>query len=290
MNLTNASILTAMVTPFNEVGELDYQQLPILIEYLLSHHTEGLVVAGTTGESPTLTETEMLALFKETVKIVNGRVPIICGVGSNSTQQTIEFIKKVAEIKGVSAGLVVVPYYNRPNQAGLYQHFKAVAEASPLPIILYNVPSRTAVNMDVATTLRLAQLPNVIGTKDCSGIEAIAHLKAQGPKDFLIYTGEDTLGFAAKTVGAQGVISVASHLLGDEMYRLYQLVEAGQLPEAGHLYRQLLPKMEAVFSVPSPAPVKAVLNHRGILVGDVRLPLVACTSVEQENILMILEQ
>lgn len=290
MDLGKASILTAMVTPFDDHGVVDYKKLPKLIEYLLAHHTEGLIVSGTTGESPTLSQDEALELFAATIEIVAGRVPIICGVGSNSTHVTCEFIKKVAKIEGVTAGLVVVPYYNKPNQEGLYQHFKAVAEASELPIMLYNVPSRTSVNMEVDTTLRLAALPNVIGTKDCSGADALALIKAKAPEDFLVFSGDDAMAFTAKTLGAQGIISVASHVIGDEMFAMYQLIEQGRLAEAVAIHAQLLPKMQAVFSVPSPAPIKAVLNHRGIDVGGLRLPLVACTPVEKENILMILNK
>ena len=290
MKLTEASLLTAMATPFNADGSLALDKLPALIEYLLAHHTEGLIVGGTTGESPTLDEEEMLALYEETVKIVAGRVPIICGAGSNDTRKTINFINKVAKIEGVSAGLVVVPYYNRPNQEGLYQHFKAVAAASPLPIIIYNVPSRTSVNLEVATTLRLAALENVLGTKECNGLEALAILKKRAPKDFLIYTGEDSLALAAKTLGVQGVISVVSHVAGDEMHAMYQHLAQGEVAAAAALYCDLVPKIQAVFSVPSPAPVKAALTERGVDLGPVRLPLVACTPQEKENILMILNQ
>lgn len=290
MDLGQARILTAMVTPFDDQGAVDYKKLPTLIEYLLAHHTEGLIISGTTGESPTLSQDEALELFASSVKIVAGRVPIICGVGSNSTHVTCEFIKKVAKIKGVTAGLVVVPYYNKPNQEGLYQHFKAVSEASDLPIMLYNVPSRTSVNMEVATTLRLAKLPNVIGTKECSGAESLALIKAGAPDDFLLFSGDDAMAFTARTLGAQGVISVASHVIGDEMYAMYQLLAEGKVAEAATMHAQLLPKMHAVFSVPSPAPIKAVLNHRGIDVGGLRLPLVACTPAEKENILMILNK
>lgn len=288
--LSKARIITAMVTPFDEHGEIAFDKLPTLIDYLIEQHTEGIVVGGTTGESPTLDEAEALALFEATVKIVAGRIPVICGVGSNDTRKTIAFTKKVAKIDGVAAGLVVVPYYNRPNQAGLYEHFKAVAQASDLPIILYNVPSRTSVNLAVETTLRLAQLKNVIGVKECSGIEALAVIKSQAPDDFLVFTGEDTLAFSTKTIGANGVISVASHLLGPEMFAMYEHLEQGQMSEAAALFCELVPKMQAVFSVPSPAPVKAVLAHRGLDVGPLRLPLVACTPAETENILMMLEQ
>lgn len=288
MSLENATIMTAMVTPFDETGAIDYDKLPGLIEYLLAHHTEGLIVAGTTGESPTLSHQEELIYFKEVVKLVAGRVPIICGVGTNDTQDTVKFVQEVAEIDGITAGLSVVPYYNKPNQEGLYQHFKAISEASTLPIMLYNVPGRTIVGLEVETVLRLAELPNIIGIKECAGQEAMAEIIEKTTDDFLVYTGEDALAFTAKAIGAQGVISVASHVIGDEMYEMYQLLAAGKVKEAGKIQRQILPKMAAVFSVPSPAPVKAVLKKRGLDVGGLRLPLVACTPDEEAQILEIL--
>ncbi len=290
MNLENAAILTAMVTPFDEEGTMDYPQLKKLIEYLLQHHTEGLIVAGTTGESPTLSHDEKLALFKETIKIVAGRVPIICGIGSNNTQESVDFAKEVAQLDGVTAGLAVVPYYNKPNQEGLYRHFKAISEASDLPIILYNVPSRTIARLEVTTILELAKLPNIIGIKECTGQLTMAQIIEQAPQDFLIYSGEDALAFEAKAMGANGIISVASHVLGNEFYEMYQELTNGHAQAAGNIQRQLLPKIEALFSVPSPAPVKAVLNHLGMNVGDLRLPLVACTSEEKTTILKILNK
>ncbi|MGY3750111.1 4-hydroxy-tetrahydrodipicolinate synthase [Vagococcus acidifermentans] len=285
MELKDATILTAMITPFDENGAVNFEVLPDLIEYLLEHHTEGLIVSGTTGESPTLSEEEKLKLFKETVKIVDGRVPIVCGVGSNNTAESVAFAKKVAEIEGVAAGLCVVPYYNKPSQEGLYQHFKAIAEASSLPVMLYNVPGRTVANMEVATTLRLAELPNVIGVKECHGLDAISEIIEQAPADFLVYSGEDGMAMAARSIGGNGIISVASHVAGDDLYEIYQALEAGDLEKAGRIHRQFVPKYKAVFSVPSPAPVKAVLNHLGLNVGAPRLPLVACTPEETQRIL-----
>lgn len=290
MNLNEASIITAMVTPFDEKGEIDLTATKNLIEYLLQHHTEGLVVGGTTGESPTLSHDEKITLFKEVVAMVAGRVPIICGIGSNNTQETIAFTKEVAQIEGVSAGLCVVPYYNKPNQEGLYQHFKAVSEASDLPIILYNVPGRTVAALMVETTLRLAQLPNIIGIKECTGVETLARLVEEAPADFLIFSGEDGLAFEAKAYGTQGIISVASHVLGDEMFAMYQALEQGKVKEAAAIQRKFLPKANALFSVPSPAPVKAVLNRNGIKVGSLRLPLVACTAEEEQKIMNCLNQ
>ncbi|MGK0551633.1 4-hydroxy-tetrahydrodipicolinate synthase [Enterococcus faecalis] len=290
MNLKNARIITAMVTPFDETGAIDFQKLPPLIEHLLAQHTEGLILAGTTGESPTLSHDEEIDLFHEVIRLVAGRVPIICGVGTNDTRDSVAFVKEISAIDGIDAGLAVVPYYNKPNQAGLYEHFKAIASASDLPIILYNVPGRTVASLEVATTLKLAQLENIVAIKECSGLDTLAELIEQAPNDFLVYTGEDSLAFAAKALGANGVISVVSHVLGDQMHAMYQALDSGEVALAASIQRNLLPKMDALFSVPSPAPVKAVLNARGIKVGSLRLPLVPCTTEEKQTIISILDQ
>lgn len=288
MNLENASIITAMVTPFDDKGAIDFDKLSQLVDHLLDQHTEGLILAGTTGESPTLTHDEEIDLFNEVIRLVDGRVPIICGVGTNDTRDSVEFVKEISAIRGIDAGLAVVPYYNKPNQEGLYQHFKAIAEASDLPIILYNVPGRTVTSLSVETSLRLAELDNIIAIKECSGLDAVTELIEKAPNDFLVYTGEDSLAFATKALGGQGVISVASHIYGSEMYDMFQALDQGDLKKGAKIQRRLLPKMNALFSVPSPAPVKAVLNHQGISVGGLRLPLVACTTEEKAEILTIL--
>ena len=289
MNLENATIITAMVTPFDENGAIDFSRLPQLVTHLLDNHTEGIILAGTTGESPTLTHDEEIELFNEVIRLVDGRVPIICGVGTNDTRDSVEFVKEISAIRGIDAGLAVVPYYNKPNQEGLYQHFKAIAEASDLPIILYNVPGRTVASLDIATSLRLAELKNIVAIKECLGLDALTELVEKAPKDFLVYTGEDALAFSNKAIGGQGVISVASHVFGTEMYNMYQALDHGEVKNAAAIQRQLLPKMNALFSVPSPAPVKVALNHLGIAVGDLRLPLVSCTSEEKAEILSILD-
>ncbi|MBO0440117.1 4-hydroxy-tetrahydrodipicolinate synthase [Candidatus Enterococcus ikei] len=289
MNLKNATIITAMVTPFDESGAIDFAKLPQLVKHLLDNHTEGIILAGTTGESPTLTHDEEIELFNEVIRLVDGRVPIICGVGTNDTRDSVEFVQEISAIRGIDAGLAVVPYYNKPSQEGLYQHFKAIAEASDLPIILYNVPGRTVASLDVATTLRLAELDNIIAVKECFGLDALTELVEKAPKDFLVYTGEDPLAFSVKAIGGQGVMSVASHVYGTEMYDMFQALDQGEIKKAASIQRQLLPKINALFSVPSPAPVKAALNHMGISVGDLRLPLVSCTSEEKAKILSILD-
>lgn len=288
--INQASILTAMITPFDEKGALAMEKVSDVVNYLLEHHTEGIVVGGTTGESPTLSEEEKIDLYKETIRVVAGRVPVICGVGSNDTRASISFIKKVAQLEGVAAGLCVVPFYNKPSQEGLYQHFKALSEASDLPIILYNVPGRTGVNMSVETTLRLEKLPNIIGTKECQGLEAFTQIVKNVSDDFLVYSGEDHLALPCKLIGGAGIISVSSHIVGDKMYEMYQALENKEIEEAATIHQELNPVFDAVFSAPSPAPVKAIYNEWGLDVGEPRLPLVSCNNEEIVRIMTEINQ
>ena len=285
--LRDVKLITALITPFHEDGSINYDALPDLIEQLLAHHTEALLLAGTTAESPTLTHDEELELFAAVQKIVNGRVPLIAGVGTNDTRDSIEFAKEVAKFGGFAAGLAIVPYYNKPSQEGMYQHFKAIADASDLPIIIYNIPGRVVVEMTPDTMLRLAEHPNIIGVKEGTSLANMAYLIEHKPEDFLVYTGEDGDAFHAMNLGANGVISVASHTNGDEMHAMLKAIENSDLKTAAAIQRRFIPKVNALFSVPSPAPVKAVLNHLGLEVGPLRLPLVACTSEEAKRIIKV---
>ncbi|VDG20718.1 4-hydroxy-tetrahydrodipicolinate synthase [Lactobacillus sp.] [Lactiplantibacillus mudanjiangensis] len=282
MNFENVDLMTAMVTPFDDQQQIDDARLSSLIEHLLAHGTQGLIVGGTTGEAPTLSETEKLHLITKTAEIVAGRVPIVAGTGSNNTAATIDFTKKVSEIKGIDAALVVVPYYNKPNQAGMIAHFTAIADQGGLPVIIYNIPGRVVVKMAVNTVLELAKNPNIIGIKQCASMEEFGALVENAPADFLVYTGEDAQSLAAKEIGGAGVISVASHVYGDEMTAMFQAVATGDVATAAKYQRDLTPKMSALFSYPSPSPVKAALNHLGQPVGEPRLPILPLT-VEQER-------
>ncbi len=275
MDLKNSHIMTAMVTPFGKDGNVDYELLKKLIDHLLSTGTDGILVSGTTGEGPTLTEEEKIELIEKTVEYVAGRVPVVAGTGSNNTKATIEYTNKVAKIDGVDAALVVVPYYNKPDQAGMIAHFTAVADNVDLPIVMYNIPGRTGVTMEVKTIAELSKHQNIIGIKDCTGIVNMAEIVANTPDDFLAFTGEDADALAARNVGAQGVISVASHLFGKEISQMYAANSKGDNEIAGELMRDLTPKMKALFSHPSPSPVKAALNHVGIEVGGCRMPILA---------------
>ena len=284
MNFRNAHILTAMVTPFDDEGNYSSKRTKNLINYLLDNGTEGLLVSGTTGEAPTLSEDEKLQLIKDSVKFIDGRVPLMVGTGSNNTQQTIDYTNKVADIDGVDAALVVVPYYNKPNQKGMIAHFRKVADYSNLPIIIYNIPGRTGVTMEVDTIIELAQHDNIIGIKDCTGVENIAKIVENVPEDFLVYSGEDAEALSARVLGGQGIISVASHIYGDNMKTMYSSLESGDVSMAGKIMRDLIPKAEALFSYPSPSPVKAALNKIGYHVGGCRLPIVSLDKNEENEL------
>ncbi len=267
-------VLTAMVTPFDENGEIDFQATKNLINYLIANGTEGLVVSGTTGESPTLTEEEKVNLFKFTVEVVNGRVPVIAGTGSNNTKESIE-LTILAEDVGVDGIMLVAPYYNNPSQEGLYQHFKTIAEVTSLPIMLYNVPGRSVVNISVETVIRLSKIPNIVSIKEASGnLDTMAEIINHTPEDFSLYSGDDGLTIPVLSIGGVGVISVASHVLGNEMQTMIGHFKSGNIQEAARDHRRLLPIMKALFAAPNPSPVKAALNLKGIPVGGVRLPMI----------------
>ncbi|KRM19045.1 dihydrodipicolinate synthase [Ligilactobacillus hayakitensis DSM 18933 = JCM 14209] len=289
MDFSESKIVTAMVTPFDEDGNYSKVRLKTLIEHLINSGSEGLLVSGTTGEAPTLTHDEKIDLIKDAVEFVDGRIPVMVGTGSNNTKQTIEYTNEVAQIKGVDAALVVVPYYNKPDQNGMLAHFRTVADNVNLPIFIYNIPGRTGVEMNVETVIELSKHDNIVGIKDCTGIENIAKLVENTGDDFLVYSGEDAQALAAKVVGAQGIISVASHLFGNDISTMYQLLKDGDIKKAGQVMRTLTPKVDTLFSKPSPSPVKAGLNDLGIKVGGCRLPIVTLNGNEYSEIIKKLE-
>lgn len=266
-------IITAMVTPFDEGGEVDYSQAERLALALLESGSDGLVVSGTTGESPTLTHEEKLNLFARIKSKVGTRNHVIAGTGSYSTRESIQLTRE-AEEAGVDGALLVVPYYNRPTQEGLYEHFKAIAQATRLPCILYNVPGRTGTNMAAETVIRLSQTENIVGVKEASAnLDQMAKIVQGTPSDFLLYTGNDNDLLPTLSLGGYGVISVASHLVGLQMQRLIEAFLAGKVAEASTLHRHLLPLFNALFVISNPIPVKHALNHIGFRVGKPRLPL-----------------
>lgn len=282
-------LLTAMVTPFDQNNQLDLKKTTEIIEHLLENGTDGLIVCGTTGESPTLSHKEKLTLFEHVVKVVNRRIPIIAGTGNNNTKASIELTKEVEQI-GVDAFLLVSPYYNKPSQEGLYHHFAAIAKETPLPIMLYNIPSRSVVNLNADTIIALSQIDNIVSVKDSSGdLDAIVAVLEHASEGFTVYSGDDSMTLPILSIGGAGVVSVSSHIIGTQMKQMISLYESGKVKKAADLHRELLPVMKALFMAPSPSPVKAALAKNGIDVGSVRLPLVPLSALEEQTLFRVLE-
>ena len=268
-------LLTAMVTPFDDEGQVDYEQVRRLARALLDSGSDGLVVVGTTGEAPTLTHDEKLKLFAAVKEAVDGRGAVIAGTGTNNTAVSIE-ISQEAERIGVDGLLLTVPYYNKPTQDGLYRHFEAIARATRLPCILYNIPSRTGVNMTAETTLRLSRVPNIVGIKEASGdLAQIASIIDDAGEEFYLWSGDDAMTLPILAVGGYGVIAVVSHLTGIQMHQIIDDYLAGRTADAARGHRRLLPLMQTLMTAASnPTPVKYALNQVGFRVGRPRLPLV----------------
>ncbi len=283
-------VLTAMVTPFDKNGQIDFAQTNVLIDYLIDNGTDALVIAGTTGESPTLRTEEKISLFKYVVKKVDRRVPVIAGTGSNSTEASIDLTKKADEC-GVDGIMLVTPYYNKPDQRGMYTHFSAIAQETNLPIMLYNIPGRSVVNLTAETVINLSQIDNIVSMKEASGdLDQVAEIIEHTPNDFSVYSGDDGLTIPMLAIGADGVVSVASHVIGNEMQTMVQQFKNGQVQEAAALHRELLPIMNGLFTAPSPSPVKAALQLKGIETGGVRMPLVPLTDEEISKLKLLLDK
>lgn len=267
-------LLTAMVTPFDSQGKVDYQQAKNLAQALLNSGSDGLVLSGTTGESPTLNFEEKLCLFTEVKSAIANRGTIVAGTGTYNTRESQELTKE-AEKVGVDACVLVVPYYNRPPQQGLFEHFNAIAQATTLPCILYNVPSRTGTNLAADTVIKLSQIDNIIGVKEASGnLRQIAEIIQGAKGDFLVYSGNDGDTLPILTLGGYGVVSVASHLVGIQIKDMMEKFLNGETQEAASIHRHLLPLINALFIVTNPVPVKYALNYLGFPVGKPRLPLI----------------
>jgi 4-hydroxy-tetrahydrodipicolinate synthase len=267
-------LLTAMVTPFDARGEVDYQQARRLALALLNSGSDGVVVAGTTGESPTLSRDERMRLFAEVKSAVGGRGAVVAGTGNNDTRESTEFTREAEKI-GVDACLLVVPYYNRPTQQGLFEHFEAIARSTKLPCIIYNVPSRTVTNLAADTMISLSRIDNIVGVKEASGnLGQIAEIIQGTKEDFLVYSGNDGDTYPILALGGYGIISVASHLVGIQIRDMIDKFLEGKFLEAAGLHRQLLPIVNALFVVSNPVPLKWALNYVGFPVGKPRLPLV----------------
>ncbi|WP_454190618.1 4-hydroxy-tetrahydrodipicolinate synthase [Paenibacillus sp. Marseille-Q7038] len=281
-------LITAMVTPFNDQGEIHWEETSRLIDYLIDvQKSDALVVSGTTGESPTLSDQEKVELFSFAVKHAAGRAKIIAGTGSNSTHHSIKLTQE-AEKAGVDGVLLVVPYYNKPNQEGMFRHFEAIAKSTSLPVMLYNVPGRTVASLSVETTLRLAQIENIVATKECASMEQVTLIASGAPEGFVVYSGDDSATLPALSVGAYGIVSVASHIIGSSMKEMIESYVNGDVQKATSLHQTLFPVFKGLFDAPHPLPnpvaVKYALTLKGFEVGSVRLPLVAPTEQEAKFI------
>ena len=276
--------LVAIVTPMHDDGTLDLPTLRALIDWHAGQGTDGIVVVGTTGESPTVDFDEHCELIRVTVEQAAGRLPVIAGTGSNCTREAIELTAQ-AKAAGADACLLVTPYYNKPTQEGLYLHFKAVAEAVDIPQILYNVPGRTGCDLTNDTTLRLAAIPNIVGIKDATGsIERNSDLIRRAPSDFAIYTGDDASALACMLLGGRGVISVTANVAPGPMHEMCVAAFAGELSMAQDINQSLLALHQKLFVEANPIPVKWVLQQMGRIGGGIRLPLTPLSAQHHETL------
>jgi len=277
-------VATAMITPFNDDESINFAEVEKITEHLITHGTNTIVVAGTTGESPTLSHEEEFELFQTVIKVASDQAKVIAGTGSNSTKTTI-YSTKAAEDIGVDAAMVVCPYYNKPSQDGLIAHFTAVAESTELPIMIYNIPGRCGINMEPETTLELSKVKNIICIKEASGdINQIKKVSEITPDDFFVYSGDDNLTLDILKVGGCGVVSVASHLVGDEIQEMVQAYFNGNESEASKINIELAELFQTLFITSNPVPLKYALSLKGFNTLKVRLPLVE-TNDEQKKLI-----
>ena len=282
--------LVALITPMNQDGSINYEQLHDLIDWHIENGTDGIVAVGTTGESATLPVEEHLAVIEATVKHVNKRVPVIAGTGANNTVEAIA-LSQAAEQAGADYTLSVVPYYNKPSQEGIYQHFKAIAEATSIPMVIYNVPGRTVVSMSNDTILRLAEIPNIVGVKEASGnIGNNIELINSVPEDFVVLSGDDPTGLPFMLCGGHGVVTVAANVAPKLFADMCRAALEGDIATARRLNKQLIPIYNTMFCEPSPAAPKWGLSLLGKCEPHVRLPLVALTEAGQAKVRAALEK
>src|SRR5881392_2351360 len=281
---------TAVVTPFRN-GDIDFAAFEKLVEAQIAAGITGIVAVGTTGESPTLTHDEKHQVIERTIKLAKGRCKVIAGAGTNSTRDSIE-ATKFAEKAGADGALLVAPYYNKPSQEGLFRHFRAIAGATSLPVMLYNIPGRCAVDIAADTVVRLAETGrNIVSIKEASGsVERVAELRRRLPQEFTILSGDDSLTLPFMAVGAVGVVSVASNLFPAELCALVRACESGDLKSAEQLHRKLLPLFKDLFIEPNPVPVKTALGWHGAMSGEVRLPLCEVSETNQARLRKTLDE
>lgn len=283
-------IATAMITPFDDNGKINYEVAERVIEHLILNGTDAIIVCGTTGETPTLTIPEKREFIDFTIKKVNKRIPVIAGVGYNDTSYTIE-ATKVVEAFGADGIMVVAPFYNKPNQRGIYAHFEAVANITNLPIVVYNVPGRTGVNISAQTTIELSKIPNIRIIKEASGsLDQMTEILANVSDDTFVYSGDDSLTLPLVSIGGRGVISVASHVIGNEMQAMIQAFEKGRHDVAAKYHQAMLPLIKKLFENPNPVPVKYAMSKVGFKVEKVRLPLVELLEEERMKFDEVWEQ
>lgn len=281
----------ALITPFNTNGDVDYTALMRLVDYQLQSGTDYLVVLGTTAETPTLTPIEQKEITQLIINKVNGRIPIVLGVGGNNTRAVTEKLK-TDDFTGIDAILSVVPYYNKPSQEGIYQHYKQIALATRLPVVLYNVPGRTGVNMSAGTTLRIArEFDNVVGVKEASGnMTQIGDIIKNKPQDFQVISGDDGITFPLITFGAVGVISVIGNAFPKEFSRMVRLALSGNYATALHIHHNFTELFELLFVDGNPAGVKSMLNMMGFIENELRLPLISTRITTYEKIRSVLQE
>ena len=283
-------VITAMVTPFNSKREIDYDKAEQLTKYLITHGSDAVLVAGTTGEGPTLTHEEEFELLSTVKRAAVNKAKVIMNAGSNCTETAI-MAAKWAQKENVDAILSVVPYYNKPSQQGMIEHFSAVAENVNIPVIIYNIPGRTGVNMLPETVAALAEkYSNIVGIKQsCGDMDAITEMKICCPSDFSIYSGDDSLTLPMMSLGARGVVSVASHLFGSEIKSMIRNYKTGEFLAAVNMHKKLYPAFRKLFMAPNPVPVKTALAHKGLIEDFVRRPLVELSSIEKKELFMVLD-
>jgi 4-hydroxy-tetrahydrodipicolinate synthase len=283
-------VLTAMVTPFNDDLSVNYQAAGELAKYLVATGSDGLVVAGSTGEAATLSSEEKVKLFATVLAAVGDKATVIAGTGSNDTLASIKLTKE-AEKLGVHGAMLVGPYYNKPPQEGFYQHFKAIAEATALPLIVYNVPGRTSSNILPATIARLAEIKNIVAVKEASGsLDQVSEIVRSTPPDFMVYSGDDSLTLPILAVGGVGIISVAGHIVAKQMQEMIGAFFAGELQKAKELHLKLLPFFKVIFVTTNPIPIKTAVTLIGQNAGPLRPPLIPPTASETEQIKKVMQE
>lgn len=284
-------VITAMVTPFNSKREIDYNKAEELAQYLMEHGSDAILVAGTTGEGPTLTHEEEFELLSTVKRAVANKCKVIMNAGSNSTQTAVTSAKW-AQKEDVDAILSVVPYYNKPSQDGMFEHFSAIAESTKLPIIIYNIPSRTGVNMQPQTVAKLAEkYENIVAIKQSFGdMDAVTEMKILCPDDFSVYSGDDSLTLPMMSLGARGVVSVASHIFGSELKSMIRNYKTGEILAALNMHKKLYPAFRKLFMAPNPVPVKAALARMGIIEEYLRKPLVEMSEADKKELFKVLDK